>query len=127
MEFWWNPWNLTTGPPRTSPEPIWAHRPQRFQLGKNELGDLFGPATVSESKGGCAGTDSLHAARPRPVWRSKRLDSTLVQVAKGCWDFNFLPTNWFSIKPLKVKLLAEEQKSTESRFELAHPNEKASS
>ena len=32
----------------------------------------------------------------------------------GCWDFIFLPTNGFSIKPLKVKLLAGEQKATES-------------
>ena len=30
----------------------------------------------------------------------------------GCQDFNFLPTNGFSIKPLKVKLLAGEQKAT---------------
>ena len=30
----------------------------------------------------------------------------------GCWDFNFLPTNGFSIKPPKVKLLAGEQKAT---------------
>ena len=32
----------------------------------------------------------------------------------GCWDFNFLPTNGFSIKPLKVKLLAGEQKASVS-------------
>ena len=31
----------------------------------------------------------------------------------GCQDFNLLPTNGFSIKPLKVKLLAGEQKATE--------------
>ena len=31
----------------------------------------------------------------------------------GCWDFNFLPTSGFSIKPLTVKLLAGEQKATE--------------
>ena len=31
----------------------------------------------------------------------------------GGKDFNFLPTNWFSINPLKVKLLAGEQKATE--------------
>ena len=31
----------------------------------------------------------------------------------GCEDCNFLPTNGFSIKPLKVKLLAGEQKATE--------------
>ena len=30
----------------------------------------------------------------------------------GCQDFNFLPTNGISIKPLKVKLLAGEQKAT---------------
>ena len=38
--------------------------------------------------------------------------SPLVHVAKGCWDFNFLP-NGFSIQPLKVKLSAGEQKATE--------------
>ena len=31
----------------------------------------------------------------------------------GCWDLHFLPTNGFSIKPLKVKLLAGEQNATE--------------
>ena len=36
--------------------------------------------------------------------------------AKGCEDFNFSPTNGFSIKPLKVKLLAGEQKATKFRF-----------
>ena len=36
----------------------------------------------------------------------------------GCWDFNFLPTNGFSIKTLKVKLLAGEQKATEMTFRL---------
>ena len=33
----------------------------------------------------------------------------------GCLDFNFLPTNGSSIKPLKVELLAGEQKTTEKR------------
>ena len=28
----------------------------------------------------------------------------------GCWDFNPLPTNGFSIKPLNVKLLAGSRK-----------------
>ena len=32
----------------------------------------------------------------------------------GCSDSNFLPTNGFSIKPLKVELLAGEQKATET-------------
>ena len=32
----------------------------------------------------------------------------------GCLDFNFLPTNGLSTKPLKVKLLAGEQKATEN-------------
>ena len=29
VEPWWNPrsWNLTSGPPRTTPEPIWAETP----------------------------------------------------------------------------------------------------
>ena len=38
---------------------------------------------------------------------------SLVHFAKGCWDLSFLPANGLSIKPLKVKLLAEEQKATE--------------
>ena len=32
----------------------------------------------------------------------------------GCSDFKFLPTSGFSIKPLKVELLAGEQKATET-------------
>ena len=31
----------------------------------------------------------------------------------GCWDFYLLPADGFSFKPLKVKLLAGEQKETE--------------
>ena len=31
----------------------------------------------------------------------------------GCWDCNFSPTNGFPIKPLKVKLVAGQQKATE--------------
>ena len=31
---------------------------------------------------------------------------SLVHVAKPCQDFNFWPTNGFSIKPLKVKLFS---------------------
>ena len=38
---------------------------------------------------------------------------TLVHFAKGCWDFSFLPTSGLSIKPLRVKLLAGEQKAAE--------------
>ena len=34
---------------------------------------------------------------------------------KGCWDFNFLPTDGVSIKPLKVKLFAGEQQATKVR------------
>ena len=34
-------------------------------------------------------------------------------ILPGSWDFNFLPTNGFSIKPLTVKLLAGEQNATE--------------
>ena len=41
---------------------------------------------------------------------------TLVHVAKGRWDFNFVPTHGVSIKPLKVELLAGEQKATEVRM-----------
>ena len=44
------------------------------------------------------------------------MDNCLVQFAKGCLDFNFLPINGFAIKPLKVKLLAGEQKATENLF-----------
>ena len=40
----------------------------------------------------------------------------LWQCAKGCEDFNFLPTTGFSMQPLKVKLLAGEQKATEIGF-----------
>ena len=31
----------------------------------------------------------------------------------GCLDFNFLPTDGFTVKTPKVKLLAGEQKATE--------------
>ena len=40
------------------------------------------------------------------------LESTLWCILLGGQDFNFLPTNGFSIKPLTVKLLAVEQKAT---------------
>ena len=42
VEPWWNPggtlvqpsWNLTSGPPRTSPEPIWAETPKLSAVGE---------------------------------------------------------------------------------------------
>ena len=46
MEAWWKPggslvepwWNLASGPPRTTPEPIWAETPHCFQLlGKKQV------------------------------------------------------------------------------------------
>ena len=36
--------------------------------------------------------------------------------ANGCWGFKFVPTNGFSIQPLKVQLLAGEQVATEIPF-----------
>ena len=48
------------------------------------------------------------------------LDTAIQSKAKylllGCWDFNFLPTNGFSIKPLKVKRFAGEQKATKTKY-----------
>ena len=54
----------------------------------------------------------------KPWTRKSDLCSFLAEVhfAKGCSDFNFLPTNGFSLKPQKVKLLAGEQKATEVLF-----------
>ena len=43
----------------------------------------------------------------------KGLVYSLVHFAKGCWDFDLLPTNGFSVKLLEVKLLAGEQNATE--------------
>ena len=41
VEPWWNPggtlvdwWNLTSGPPRTTPKPIWAETPQLSAVGE---------------------------------------------------------------------------------------------
>ena len=48
-------------------------------------------------------------------WPINTNAQSLVHFAKGCWDFNFLPTNGFSTKPLELKLLAGEQKATEVR------------
>ena len=45
--------------------------------------------------------------QPRPCGTFMRFGGT----QHFRWDFNFLPTNGFSSKPLKVKLLA--QKATE--------------
>ena len=42
-----------------------------------------------------------------------RCSCPLGRILLGCQDFNFLPTNGFSMTPLKVKLLAGEQKATE--------------
>ena len=51
VEPWWNPagtllepggtlvepsWNLTSGPPRTTPEPIWAETPKLSAVGEKE-------------------------------------------------------------------------------------------
>ena len=47
MESWWNsgslwwnsggiPWNLTSGPPRTTPEPIWAETPKLSAVGEKK-------------------------------------------------------------------------------------------
>ena len=47
---------------------------------------------------------------------------TLVHFAKGCWDFNFLLTNGFSIEPVKVELLAGKQKATEKNKQHRPPN-----
>ena len=38
----------------------------------------------------------------------------LLRILLGGWDFNLLPTSGFSMKPLKVKLVAGEQKATQS-------------
>ena len=54
VEPWWNPggtlvepsWNLTSGPPRTSPEPIWAETPKLSAVGEKTTNDL--PRTVKE-------------------------------------------------------------------------------
>ena len=51
----------------------------------------------------------------RGGWSSKRVPKGF-QKGAFCWDvrtFSLLPTNGFVIKPLKVKLLAGEQKATE--------------
>ena len=45
----WNPggslvepsWNLTSGPPRTTPEPIWAETPKLSAVGENKCWNLF--------------------------------------------------------------------------------------
>ena len=42
---WWNPggtlvepsWNLTSGPPRTTPDPIWAEAPKLSAVGENTI------------------------------------------------------------------------------------------
>ena len=36
VEPWWNSWNLTPGPPRTTPEPIWAETPKLSAGGKKK-------------------------------------------------------------------------------------------
>ena len=43
----------------------------------------------------------------------KHMRHELWCILLGCSDFNFLPTNGFSIKPLKVKLLAGQLEATE--------------
>ena len=45
----------------------------------------------------------------------------LVHFAKGCWDFNCLPTTGFSISPLRVDLFAGEPKATEAMVERPCP------
>ena len=44
VEPWWNPrgtlvepsWNLTSGPPRTTPEPVWAETPKLSAVGEKK-------------------------------------------------------------------------------------------
>ena len=55
------------------------------------------------------------AREPRELVVPARTSYSLVHFAKGCQDFNLLPTNGFSIKPRKVKLLAGEQKAAKYR------------
>ena len=43
--------------------------------------------------------------------------------AKGCQDFNLLPTRGFSIKQLKVRLLAGDQKATDLKLGVHEENE----
>ena len=48
VEPWWNPggtlvepsWNLTSGPPRTTPEPIWAETPKLSAVGEKKEQNL---------------------------------------------------------------------------------------
>ena len=50
VEPWWNPggtlvepsWNLTSGPPRTTPEPIWAETPKLSAVGKKRSPRIHG-------------------------------------------------------------------------------------
>ena len=50
VEIWWNPsWNLTSGPPRTTPEPIWAETPKLSAVG--EKMEKHSPSSASASSG----------------------------------------------------------------------------
>ena len=48
-------------------------------------------------------------------------DPYLCCMLPGCWDLNCLPTDGFSIKQLKAKLLAGEQKATEIWWPFGFP------
>ena len=68
VEPWWNPggtlvkplWNLTSGPPRTTPEPIWAETPKAFSC----CGKIRGTAqTLDVFTSHQGATGALHAIR----------------------------------------------------------------
>ena len=57
--------------------------------------------------------------QPQPVQLSPIGCGAQGIVGAVCLDVRCLPTNGFSIKPLRVKLLAEEQKATEEKLGLS--------
>ena len=70
VEPWWNPggtlvepsWNLTSGPPRTSPEPIWAETPKLSAVGggkKNMPLNNINPLSGLSIRGGPMKISSL--------------------------------------------------------------------
>ena len=74
-------------------------------------GDQAGPRGQAQAR-----TERLSGEAPRILVSRAYKTRSNKNCGAFCWDvrtLNFLPTNGFSIEPLKVKLLAGEQKATE--------------
>ena len=78
-----------------------------------EVGEEKGPLVPPREQALQDGVAAVAIAEPLPGLRQRRLRLYFGACCLDVRTFNFLPTNGFSIEPLKAKLLAGEEKATE--------------